>query len=112
MRRFSNILDSMGVYNKLREMGIKENDTVIAEGIETIFLEKYFSKLSNDGQIIFKTDNADLFNYSLETFEANGFKIIDKTDNYDGNDEFDAITEYEENFRSVNKNINRMVLRK
>jgi GTP-binding protein len=42
MRRFANILDSMGVYEKLKEKGIKENDTVIAAHIEMEYLEKYF----------------------------------------------------------------------
>lgn len=42
MRRFANILDSLGVYARLKEMGIKEDDTVVAEGIELIYIEKYF----------------------------------------------------------------------
>ena len=45
-------------------------------------------------------------------FETSKFKVISCTTDYDGKEEFDAITEYEENFRSVNKNINRMVLEK
>ncbi len=42
MRRFANILDSMGVYSRLKEMGIKQDDTVIAENIELVYVEKYF----------------------------------------------------------------------
>ncbi len=42
MRRFANILDSMGVYAKLKEKGIKEKDTVIAASIEMEYLDKYF----------------------------------------------------------------------
>ena len=34
MKRFANIMDSMGVYEKLRECGIKDNDTMIVSGIE------------------------------------------------------------------------------
>ncbi len=42
MRRFSNILDSMGVWEKLKETGAQQEDTIIAGGIETIYVEKYF----------------------------------------------------------------------
>ncbi|MBE7705709.1 MAG: GTPase ObgE [Cyanobacteria bacterium SIG30] len=42
IRRFSNILDSMGVWGKLKEMGAKQEDIIIAGGIEVVYLEKYF----------------------------------------------------------------------
>jgi len=42
MKRFTNILDSMGVYNTLRELGIKNNDTIIVSGIEFIYDEDYY----------------------------------------------------------------------
>ena len=76
------------------------------------FLNEYYRVLKLDGKLIIKTDNDDLFAFSKEMFEESKFNIISCTDNYDGNDDFDAITEYEESFRSVNKNINRMVLKK
>ena len=76
------------------------------------FLNEYFRVLKQGGRLIIKTDNDDLFAYSKEMFETSKFKAISCTTDYDGKEEFDAITEYEENFRSVNKNINRMVLEK
>ncbi|MBR1617670.1 GTPase ObgE [bacterium] len=42
MRRFTNILDSMGVFNTLRERGIKNNDTIIVSGIELNYDEDYY----------------------------------------------------------------------
>lgn len=76
------------------------------------FLDQYYRVLKSGGNLIIKTDNDDLFAFSKEMFEGSKFTVISCTDNYDGKDDFDAITEYEESFRSENKNINRMVLRK
>ncbi len=42
MKRFTNILDSMGVYDGLRECGINNGDTIIAAGIEFTFDENYY----------------------------------------------------------------------
>ncbi len=42
IRRLSNIMDSMGVWTKLREMGINNDDTVIVEGVEMVYTENYF----------------------------------------------------------------------
>ena len=42
IKRFTNILDSMGVYEKLRENGITNGDTIIAEGIEFVYDEDYY----------------------------------------------------------------------
>ena len=39
------------------------------------FLESYKKILTNDGDINFKTDNRGLFEFSLESFTDNGFKI-------------------------------------
>ncbi len=40
-----------------------------------VFLDQYKVILANDGQIFQKTDNRHLFEYSLESFVANGFNI-------------------------------------
>lgn len=72
------------------------------------FLNEYKRILSKNGMIVFKTDNTDLFEYSLEEFELNGFKLIDQTNNYDGLDEMDAVTEYESFFRAEGTPINRV----
>jgi len=42
MKRFTNILDSMGVYEALRECGVKDNDTIIVAGIELNYNEDYY----------------------------------------------------------------------
>lgn len=76
------------------------------------FLDEYKRVLKKDGCIIFKTDNIDLFNYSLESFPENGFKILEKTNDYLGDDPFDSVTEYEAKFRKMGTPINRMVVGK
>ena len=42
MKRFANILDSMGVYEALRECGVKNEDTIIVSGIELIYNDDYY----------------------------------------------------------------------
>lgn len=76
------------------------------------FLNEYLRVLPKGGKLIFKTDNIDLFNDSLEYFESSPFKLISKTNNYLGEDEFDATTEYEEFFRNEGTPINRVVYEK
>ena len=77
-----------------------------------LFLKEYQRILKKDGKLIFKTDNTELFNFSIETLENNGFKIIFKTDTYMGEDDFDACTEYEAWFRNEHTPIHRMVVMK
>ena len=77
-----------------------------------LFLKEYQRILKKDGKLIFKTDNTELFYFSIETLESNGFKIISKTDTYIGEDDFDACTEYEAWFRNEHTPIHRMVVMK
>ncbi len=67
-----------------------------------IFLEKYDNIFKNNKRIEMKTDNDDLFEYSMESFLDYGYKIIKCNTNYF--DEF--TTEYEDKFISKGKNIN------
>ena len=67
------------------------------------FLEEYKRILKKDGQLVFKTDDVDLFNFSLEMFNEAGFKVISSTFDYDGLDEDDAMTEYQS--KAINKGI-------
>ena len=76
------------------------------------FLNEYRRILKDDGKIIFKTDNVDLFNYSIEMFQENNFNIIKIDNDYDGLDDFDAQTEYEEFFRKENTPIHRLIVSK
>lgn len=67
-----------------------------------IFLEKYDSIFKKEKEIELKTDNDDLFDYSLLSFEENGYKIKKIDRNY-----FDTFTtEYEDKFIGIGKNIN------
>lgn len=42
IKRFTNILDSMGVYDALRQHGVKNGDTIIIAGIELVYDEEYY----------------------------------------------------------------------
>ena len=42
IKRFTNIMDAMGVYERLRECGVKNNDTIIVSGIELSYDEDYY----------------------------------------------------------------------
>ena len=76
------------------------------------FLKEYKRILMEDGELIFKTDNFDLFEFSLEKFAEIGFKIVSITRDYENLVDFDAMTEYEENFRNKGQKIARIVVRK
>ena len=76
------------------------------------FLLEYHRLLKKGAKLIFKTDNYDLFTYSLEMIKDSPFKLIEANYSYDGNDPFDAITEYEEDFRKDNLPIYRLILEK
>lgn len=71
------------------------------------FTSLYKKVLKDDGVIIQKTDNLELFDFSIETFLEAGFKIIEEDRNYMLDDE-DVLTEYEEDFRSKNLPIYRL----
>ncbi|MBQ0102014.1 MAG: tRNA (guanosine(46)-N7)-methyltransferase TrmB, partial [Firmicutes bacterium] len=62
------------------------------------------------GEIVFKTDNRGLFDFSLEEFTAEGFELEDIT--YDlHNSEYAAdniVTEYEKTFSEKGFTINRV----
>lgn len=76
------------------------------------FLKRYDQFLKRDGVVIFKTDNKDLFDFSLEEVPVAGWKIDNFT--YDlHHSEFkegNVMTEYEEKFSSMGNPICRMVI--
>lgn len=77
-----------------------------------LFLEKYKKILAPQGKIFFKTDNKGLFDYSLESFVANGFKVGDVCFDLHSDSVFskDNIkTEYETTFSEKGFLINRLV---
>ena len=76
------------------------------------FLNEYFRILKDDGEIIIKTDNEELFIYSINNLIKNKFKITYITTDYLSSSSYDTMTEYEENFRKANVKINRLIAKK
>ncbi len=76
------------------------------------YLENYYRVLKNGGRLIIKTDNVDLFNFTLENISETKFKLTYQNDNYLDLDEFDTMTEYEKSFRDEGIKINRLILEK
>ena len=72
------------------------------------FLQIYWDMLSNDGIIRFKTDNDKLFEYSIESMKAFGFKLKNVTTNFHAHESCkdNVMTGYEHKWSSVGKNIN------
>lgn len=75
------------------------------------FLENYKKFLKPDGEIHFKTDNRDLFDFSLEEFPLAGYKVKDLTFDLHNSEynENNIMTEYEKNFSEKGFKINRLV---
>lgn len=75
------------------------------------FLKKYEQCLKKDGELVFKTDNRPLFDFSLEEAKLAGWELKDVT--YDlHNSEYltnNVMTEYEEKFVSEGVPINRLI---
>ena len=71
-----------------------------------IFLERYDSIFKNSKHIIMKTDNKDLFNYSVESLKEYGYNINDIS--YDLHKDKNSIitTEYEDKFTNMGIKIN------
>ena len=71
-----------------------------------IFLERYDSIFKNSKHIIMKTDNKDLFNYSVESLKEYGYNINDIS--YDLHKDKNNIitTEYEDKFTNMGIKIN------
>lgn len=76
------------------------------------YLDNYYRVLRKGARLVIKTDNTDLFAFTLENLENSKFKVISKTDDYNEFDEFDTMTEYEKSFRDEGVKINRIVLEK
>ena len=76
------------------------------------FLSEYYRIVKKGGKLIFKTDNYDLFTYTLEIINVSSFKLVEANYSYDGQDDFDTQTEYEMNFRAKGMPIYRLILEK
>lgn len=77
----------------------------------TRFLERYDNILTPEGRVMFKTDNKDLFDFSLEQVEEAGWILENYT--YDLHhseyNEGNVMTEYEEKFSAKGNPICRLV---
>ncbi len=71
------------------------------------FLDKYCRVVKENGEIHYKTDNAPLFEYSLEEFEACGLQVNALTRDLHANGIVGIMTGYEEKFHALGTPINR-----
>lgn len=76
------------------------------------FLARYDKLLKKDGVVIFKTDNQDLFTFSLEEVDVAGWKLENYTRDLHHSEyvEGNVMTEYEEKFSGMGHPICRMVI--
>jgi tRNA (guanine-N7-)-methyltransferase len=77
------------------------------------FLARYDVILKNGGQIEFKTDNADLFDFALDEVEPAGWKIENMTRDLHHDAEMskgNIMTEYEEKFSSKGNPIYKYII--
>ena len=75
----------------------------------SVFLEKYENIFTNDKVIIQKTDNRNLFEYSLKSFTDFGYKIEELSlDLYNDDTKDNIPTEYETKFASKGERIYRV----
>ena len=71
------------------------------------FLESYCHVIRENGEIHFKTDNAPLFEFSLEEFALCGLEVRNLTRNLHENGTVGIMTGYEEKFHALGTPINR-----
>ena len=69
------------------------------------FLDKYNSIFKSMKKIEMKTDNEELFIYSLETLSQNNYQLFDISFDYHKTEKDIIMTEYEEKFTKDGKNI-------
>lgn len=76
------------------------------------FLERYDGFLKSDGKVEFKTDNRDLFDFSVEEAKEAGWNIEALTYDLHNSDmnEGNVMTEYEIRFSSEGVPINKMII--
>ena len=73
------------------------------------FLSTYRQVLKDGGQIHFKTDNRDLYEWSLFQFPKAGFELSEVTRDLHANGICGVMTDYEEKFHDLGTPINRCV---
>ena len=78
------------------------------------FLDRYNTFLQKDGYVQFKTDNDDLFQFSLEQAELAGWQATEVHWDFHNSEyvQGNVMTEYEEKFSGMGNPIHRCVLRR
>ena len=108
--------------NKLDEIFDKEIDTIYLNFSDPwpkdrhskrrltspIFLNIYSKIFEDRNRIVMKTDNINLFDYSLESLCDYGYEIVYKTNKLDCLSEDNIMTEYEKRFYNLGVNINKL----
>jgi len=76
------------------------------------FLSKYDKLLKSEGVVEFKTDNQELFEFSISEVPIAGWNIIEETKDLHNSDMFNGniMTEYEEKFSSMGNPICKMII--
>jgi tRNA (guanine-N7-)-methyltransferase len=77
------------------------------------FLKRYDQFLAKDGVVEFKTDNRDLFTFSLEQVEPAGWRLLAHTFDLHHDPVLNVgnvMTEYEEKFSSMGNPIHKMII--
>lgn len=108
--------------NKLEDIFDKEIDTIYLNFSDpwpkdrhakrrltsSRFLNIYDKIFKDRNRIVMKTDNINLFNYSLESLIDYGYKIVYKTNDLDCLSEDNIMTEYEKKFYNLGIKINKL----
>ena len=76
------------------------------------FLERYTNIIKYDGVVEFKTDNNDLFDFSLDQLKGSNWHLVYSTRDLHNSpyNEGNIMTEYESKFSSLGNKINKMVI--
>lgn len=76
------------------------------------FLNRYKNIMKKSGRVTFKTDNIDLFEFSVETAKECGWNILIETRDLHNSEynEGNIMTEYEKKFSGLGHKINMMVI--
>lgn len=76
------------------------------------FLEEYYRILKKGGKLYFKSDNDGLYEFTQEEIQKTKFKVLSNEEDYKFDASTDAMTEYENKFRTLGQKIHRIVLEK
>ena len=74
----------------------------------SIFLDIYDKVFKDRSRIVMKTDNINLFDYSLESLTNYGYDIVYKTNDLDSKSDENIMTEYEKRFYNLGVKINKL----